>query len=193
MARKSSKQNIFQSKWILIAVAFIVLFAVFYATYSKQNYSSNQKSDSTASETANWKTYELGVLTFKAPPNWWSNIYQDGILLNPTVFEGSDTPPAFKIYISKDTSPETLVAEVKKNTINLKSFTTSNIEIGGRNTVIIQYIIPPGFDTKDHTTIVGYTKINNDTYVIESNDDYIKKDVQKEKFDQILSTFRFTQ
>lgn len=144
--------------------------------------------------TVNWEAVQHGRLMFKIPPDWWSKKYTDesGNIwynVNPTVLaQPGDAVPAFAIHYEKNTKVE----DKKKELIDFWGLTETKEEavtVGGKSGIKLEGTTQPGYLENKKMSWALFNAEYDLYYLV----DTAASDNHKELFDQILSTFKFTQ
>ena len=134
-------------------------------------------------ETKDWKTYTKEKLVFKIPSDWWIK----GNYINPTpLLNATDQVYSFGLFIE----PNTTTTQEKENII--KSFPLTEIkeeDINISENLGIKIAGKVGYGPLEGQMVkVALFQIGNDVYRFENlNINFATY------FDQILSTFRFTE
>lgn len=151
----------------------------------------------TSNPTTNWKTVTFNKVSLKIPP-----IYTSGNLGSSAVYaidpqeipqtsSYGDFTPAFSLQVMKNKT----VDQAKQEFLTQAGYTNKEstmITVDNKPTLKTTQIIPPGQDTKDHHLYAVYIPLDQDLYVFNSFDLHISAEEQQKYFDQILSTFKFT-
>lgn len=156
--------------------------------------------------TANWKEFndqETGI-SFKYPINWeisklkdwaFSVLLEDSQIGLPNGASDAFTSISMNFNEEKDTTtgksnyPETTIDQYVEKTIkglDLKSVTKDAVLVGGKKAIRLTGIVGPGpyEGTKSTSTII---QLDNKILIVGLNNEKYK-----DIYDQILSTFRFT-
>lgn len=194
VAKKNSKTNL-KSKWLFIVGAFVVLFVIFYAALPKQTLAPNQTTQTAiptpGPATADWKTYSNTTYNFsiKYPSDWTASEVLSGPVA-PAVSFRNNQPFSGEITLYIEDNPQKLSSEefVEKEAFKNDLPEWENIEkpheiiqVDGRNAVWFDLITGGSGDFQP----VVYLTYGDKVF-------YFQGRVEKDIFNQILSTFKFT-
>lgn len=203
MASKKKDSN--RNRWLLIFAVFIVLFLVAYHLLPTKTLAPTTANQTTTSETANWKTHEFNNYAFRYPDGYHvedstsldnnSNIVKSTMILNFQRSEGaqmSDADYYVGINESKDSAyvTDSLISVLAQNAKEQNNTIGSQkvMKVNGFDAVYqeVSYSDPLG---NKYSYPVAYVLDGKGrvVYLSGANMDH------NELFNQILSTFKFTQ
>jgi len=146
----------------------------------------------TPDATADWKTMEFDILEFKIPPAWYS--FENGknqiLFYKNEIKLGWDSAPGF--VLSKLSNTTLVETENKYKNGQYKDTEIINKSVNQFKAVQISGTIPPGYDVKDHYFKEISIDVNGEIYKLSVADYHVSKENIDLYFDQILSTFKFT-
>ncbi len=201
MPRSKSKKS-HRSLWIFVIAIFVMLFALLYSALPQQTLA-----PSSSIQTANWKTYEINGYSFKYPQGYYvqksdnldenGNPYVSILVANyyPTQGEPKDVTKVNTIYFndSQDSAKtiESLLPVIEENYKKDETTVTKQelMKVNGFN-LIYQEIKNPGTMGFQNAYPVAYALDGKGRVVTIAGIDMDAKHV--EFFNQVLSTFRFT-
>lgn len=195
------RQNGFAPTLAILLIAVVAVGGYFIYT----NYSNNRTrtpaslpSPSPAENISNWKTLMFNNLSFKIPANYNSG-YLGGssavFAIDPQPIPQNspygDFTPAFTLEIIKNKT----LSQAKKDFLKQDGYTnkeSTSVIIDNHSGLKTKEVLSPGQDVVNHNQWDLYISVGQDLYHFSSFDLHISSVEQQKYFDQIVSTFKFT-